>query len=32
VAPRLRPEHTEAVLGVVESDPLNEACENFLGR
>ncbi len=30
VSARLRPEHAEAVLGVVESDPLNEACENFL--
>ena len=32
VAARLRPEHAEAVLGVVEGDPLDEACENFLGR
>src|SRR5208283_5537889 len=29
---RLRPEHAEAVLGVVESDPLEKACENFLSR
>ena len=29
---RLRPEHAEAVLGVVESDPLDETCEHFLGR
>ena len=32
VAARLRPEHAEAVLGVVEGDPLDEACENFLSR
>ena len=32
VAARLRPEHAEAVLGVVESDPLDEASENFLSR
>jgi acetolactate synthase regulatory subunit len=30
VSARFRPEHAEAVLGVVESDPLNEARENFL--
>src|SRR5208282_3551771 len=27
---RLRPEHAEAVLRVVESDPLDKACEHFL--
>ena len=32
VSARLRPEHAEAVLGVVEGDPLSEACENFLSR
>ena len=32
VAARLRPENAEAVLGVVEGDPLDEACENFLRR
>ena len=32
VAARLRPENAEAVLGVVEGDPLDEASENFLGR
>jgi hypothetical protein len=32
VSARLRPKHAEAVLGVVEGDPLNEACENFLSR
>jgi hypothetical protein len=32
VAARLRPENAEAVLGVVEGDPLDEACENFLSR
>ena len=32
VAARLRPEHAEAVLGVVEGDPLDEAGENFLSR
>jgi hypothetical protein len=26
-----RPEHAEAVLGVVEGDPLDEAGEHFLG-
>src|SRR5271166_6876 len=26
----LRPEHAEAILGVVESDPLDETCEHFL--
>jgi hypothetical protein len=31
MAARLRPEHAEAVLGVVEGDPLDEAGENFLG-
>ena len=29
---RLRPENAEAVLGVLEGDPLDEAGENFLGR
>jgi hypothetical protein len=32
VAARLRPENAEAVLSVVEGDPLNEARENFLSR
>ena len=32
VAARLRPENTEAVLRVMEGDPLDEPCENFLGR
>ena len=32
VAARFRPEHAEAVLGVVEGDTLDEACEHFLGR
>ena len=32
MAARLRPENAEAVLGVVEGDPLDEACEHFLGR
>ena len=32
VPARLRPEHAEAVLGVVEGDPLDEASENFLSR
>ena len=32
VAARLRPESAEAILGVVEGDPLDEASENFLGR
>ena len=32
VSARLRPEHAEAVLGVVEGDPLDEAGENFLSR
>jgi hypothetical protein len=32
VAARLRPENTEAVLVVVEGDPLDKARENFLGR
>jgi hypothetical protein len=31
MAARLRPEHAEAVLGVVEGDPLDEAGEHFLG-
>ena len=32
VTTRLCPEHAEAILGVVEGDPLDQACENFLGR
>jgi len=32
VAARFRPENAEAVLGVVESDPLDKASENFLSR
>jgi hypothetical protein len=32
VSARFRPENTETVLGVVESDPLDEASEHFLGR
>ena len=32
VAARLRPENAEAVLGVVEGDPLDEAGEHFLSR
>ena len=32
VATRLRPENAEAVLGVMEGHPLDEAGENFLGR
>jgi hypothetical protein len=32
VAARFRPENAKAILGVVESDPLDEACENFLSR
>ena len=32
VSARLRPEHAEAVLGLVEGDPLDKACENFLSR
>jgi hypothetical protein len=32
VAARLRPEHAEAVLGIVEGDALDEAGENFLSR
>jgi hypothetical protein len=28
----LRPENAEAILGVVEGDPLDEAGEDFLGR
>jgi hypothetical protein len=32
VAARFRSENAEAVLGVVEGNPLNEACEHFLGR
>ena len=31
VAARLRPEHAEAVLGVVEGDPLDEAGKHFRG-
>ena len=29
VPARLCPEHAEAALGLVEGDPLNQACENF---
>jgi hypothetical protein len=29
---RLRPEHAEAILGIVEGDPLDEAGEHFLSR
>jgi hypothetical protein len=32
VAARLRPENTEAVLGVVEGNPLHKAGEYFLSR
>ena len=32
VTARLRPEHAKTVLGIVEGDPLDQACENFLGR
>ncbi len=32
VSARLRPQNAKAVLGVVEGDPFNEACENFLSR
>ena len=32
VSARFRPEHAEAGFGVVEGDPLDEACENFLSR
>src|SRR5208337_5583966 len=32
MAARLRSENAEAVLGVVEGDPLDEASEHFLGR
>ena len=32
VPARFRPENAEAVLGVVEGDPLDEAGENFLSR
>jgi hypothetical protein len=31
VAARFRPEHAEAVLAVMESDPLDQAREHFLG-
>ena len=31
VPARLRPDHAEAVLGVVEGDPFDEAGEHFLG-
>jgi hypothetical protein len=30
MATRLRPENAEAVLGILEGDPLNDAGENFL--
>jgi acetolactate synthase regulatory subunit len=32
VAARFRPENAEAVLRVVEGDPLHKARENFLSR
>ena len=32
VAARLRPKNAEAVLVVVEGDPLDQTGENFLGR
>jgi hypothetical protein len=32
MAAGLRPENEKAVLCVVEGDPLDEACENFLSR
>ena len=32
MAARFRSENAEAVLGVVEGDPLNETSENFLSR
>jgi hypothetical protein len=32
VAACFRPENAEAILGVVEGDPLDEAGEDFLGR
>ncbi len=32
VTARLRPEHAEAVLGVVEGDALDEPGEHFLSR
>jgi hypothetical protein len=32
VATRLRPEDAKAVLGIVERDPLDKACENFSSR
>ena len=32
MAARLRPQNAEAVLAVVEGDPLDEASQNFLGR
>ena len=32
VAARFRPEHAEAVLAIVEGDPLHQACENFSRR
>ena len=32
MAARLRSEDAEAILGVVEGDTLDEACEHFLGR
>jgi hypothetical protein len=32
VAARLRPENAKAVLSVMESDPLDESGEHFLGR
>ena len=32
MAARFSPENAKAVLGVVEGDALDEACENFLSR
>ena len=32
VSARLRPEDAEAVLGIVESDPLEETGKHFMGR
>ena len=32
VPPRLRPQHAEAALGVVEGDPLDKFRKDFLGR
>jgi hypothetical protein len=32
VSTRLRPKNAEAILGVVEGDPFDEASEDFLGQ